>query len=267
MSLYNEEEIIGAIDSKKHEMEESDGEQLLMIGQNLQNVATEEQQTPIVQQNICECVWCKPYFSDSINELTENVKLQLTDLELLKEAANQKNLLTHPGETSENTSLQINLARSVVDSTMAHFLSAASEGNIDIANIAARNTGNALRNMTQFIGCFVSTLSETEKQFEIINMAKEVLLKSMRLINEAQKALCVQDQTNKENLALAAIDVSLSLNKAMICIPAPGQLIEDGTTDTIGDLDKMAHSANVNSKCPKDSNKGGENKSVYLLHL
>ena len=79
-------------------------------------------------------------------------------------------------------------------------------------------------------------------------------------------SLSNQDQTNKENLALAGIDVSLSLNKAMICIPAPGQQIEDGTIDT-NDLDKMTHSANVNSKCPKDSNKGGENKSVYLLHL
>ena len=143
------------------------------------------------------------------------------------------------------------------------FLSAASEGNVDIANIAARNTGNALRNLTQFIGCFASTLSETEKQFEIINMGKDVLLKSMRLINEAQKALSVQVQTNKENLASAAIDVSLSLNKAMICIPAPGQQIEDGTTDT-NDLDKMTHSADVNSKCPKDSNIGVGSKSVYL---
>ena len=62
----------------------------------------------------------------------------------------------------------------------------------------ARNTGNALRNLTQFIGCFASTLSETEKQFEIINMGKDVLLKSMRLINEAQKALSVQVQTNKD---------------------------------------------------------------------
>ena len=196
-------------------------------------------------------------------ELNQDVKFQLKDLELLKEAVENKSLLPHQGETQENTSLEVNLARSVVDSTMAHFLSAASEGNVDIANIAARNTGNALRNLTQFIGCFASTLSETEKQFEIINMGKDVLLKSMRLINEAQKALSVQVQTNKENLASAAIDVSLSLNKAMICIPAPGHQIEDGTTDT-NDLDKMTHSADVNSKCPNYSNIGGGSKSVYL---
>ena len=118
----------------------------------------------------------------------------------------------------------------------------------------------ALRTLTQFIGCLASTLSETEKQFEIIDMAKDVLLKSMRLINEAQKALSVRVQTNKQNLTSAAIDVSLSLNKAMICIPAPEQQIEDGTND----LDKITHSADVNSKCTKDSYIGGRSKSVYL---
>ena len=260
MSLYKEEEIIGAIDLIKNVMEESNGEQLLMTGQDK---ATEEQQTPIIQHNMCDCVWCKPYFSNSIIELKQDVKLQLTDLELLKEAVEKKSLLPHPGETQENTSMQVNLSRSVVDSTMAHFLFAVNEGNINIANIAARNTAMALRTLTQFIGCLASTLSETEKQFEIIDMAKDVLLKSMRLINEAQKALSVRVQTNKENLTSAAIDVSLSLNKAMICIPAPEQQIEAETTD-INDLDKITHSADVNSKCTKDSYIGGRSKSVYL---
>ena len=35
MSLYKEEEIIGAIDSIKNEIEESNGEQLLMTGQDV----------------------------------------------------------------------------------------------------------------------------------------------------------------------------------------------------------------------------------------
>ena len=49
VSLYKEEEIIGAIDSIKNEIEESNGEQLLMTGQD---VATEEQQTPIIPHRI-----------------------------------------------------------------------------------------------------------------------------------------------------------------------------------------------------------------------
>ena len=67
MSLYKEEEIIGAIYSIKNEMEESNGEQLWMTGQD---VTTEKQQAPIIQHNMCDCVWCKPNFSDSINELS-----------------------------------------------------------------------------------------------------------------------------------------------------------------------------------------------------
>ena len=102
---------------------------MLMLEENLQDVATEEAQT-LNQHNICECVWCKPYFSSSINELTETINLKISDLDILKEAVKKKSLVPHPGETIETTSLEVNLSRSVVDSTMAHFLLAASEGNI-----------------------------------------------------------------------------------------------------------------------------------------
>ena len=244
MSLYNEDEISKAINSIKHE-EESEGEELpmLSLGKNIENVATEETPAPIVQHNECECVWCKPHFANSINELNGAIIMQISDLEALKEAAKQKLLLPHPGETTETTSLEVNLARSVVDSSMAHFLVAASEGNINITNIAARNTSNSLRDFTQFIGCYVSTIiSETDKQFEVIDMAKDVLKSSMRLINEAKNALTNQDHTSKERLSMAGIEVSLALNKAVQCIP--GQHIEDERT-VINDS---------NGKCPKASN-------------
>ena len=170
---------------------------------NMQSLLAAQTQN---QHNICECVWCKPYFSSSINQLTETINLKISDLDILKEAVKKKSLVPHPGDTIETTSLEVNLSRSVVDSTMAHFLLAASEGNINVANIAARNTSNALRDFTQFIGCYVSTLSNTETKFQVIDMAKDVLEKSTRLVNEAHNTLRNPNQTNKARLSKAGID-------------------------------------------------------------
>ena len=80
---------------------DSGGLEMLMLEENLQDVATEEAQTHN-QHNICECVWCKPYFSSSIYELTETINLKISDLDILKEAVKKKSLVPHPGETIDH---------------------------------------------------------------------------------------------------------------------------------------------------------------------
>merc|ERR1719422_3025265 len=71
-----------------------------------------------------------------------------SELDEFKSAASSMSLRPLPGETSQVASVQLNTASRAVGSTVAQLLTAASEGNRDITNRAARDTANALRDFT-----------------------------------------------------------------------------------------------------------------------
>merc|ERR550532_2443167 len=66
-----------------------------------------------------------------------------SELEEFRSAANHMQLAPLPGESIESSTIQLNTASRAVGSTVAQLLTAASQGNREITNRAARDTANA----------------------------------------------------------------------------------------------------------------------------
>ena len=79
------------------------------------------------------------------------------ELEEFREAAHGLALRPMPGETAERATSQLNTASRAVGSTVAQLITAASQGNRDITNRAARDTANALRDFKDRIFKDLST--------------------------------------------------------------------------------------------------------------
>merc|ERR1719471_938188 len=153
-----------------------------------------------------------------------------SELDEFQSAANSMSLRPLPGETSQSASVQLNTASRAVGSTVAQLLTAASEGNRDITNRAAQDT--------------------------VIMMAKDVMLKSAKLVMEAQKAMNNPSDPGKSyNLASAGKEVSSALNKTMQCIPGQQEV-----EDTISNINNL--SAQINSaRFPQSGRPYGELQS------
>jgi len=179
-----------------------------------------------------------------------------SELDEFKSAASSMSLRPLPGETSQVASVQLNTASRAVGSTVAQLLTAASEGNRDITNRAARDTANALRDFTAAVRGVAATTSDRQVQHTVIDMAKEVMLKSARLVMEAQKAMNNPSDPNKGyNLTNAGKEVSVSLNRTMQCIP--GQQEVEDTISNINNLTAQINSA----KFPQSGRPYGELQS------
>merc|ERR1711884_528157 len=112
-----------------------------------------------------------------------------TELEEFRSAANQMQLAPLPGESMESATIQLNTASRAVGSTVAQLLTAASEGNKDITNRAARDTANALRDFTAAVRGVAATSTDRQAQDRVISSAKDVMMKSAKLVMEAQRAM------------------------------------------------------------------------------
>merc|ERR1719471_1431347 len=165
-----------------------------------------------------------------------------SELDEFQSAANSMSLRPLPGETSQSASVQLNTASRAVGSTVAQLLTAASEGNRDITNRAARDTANALRDFTAAVRGVAATSTNKQAQHTVIMMAKDVMLKSAKLVMEAQKAMNNPSDPGKSyNLASAGKEVYSALNKTMQCIP--GQQEVEDTISNINNLTAQINSA------------------------
>ena len=165
-----------------------------------------------------------------------------SELDEFKSAAASMALRPLPGETSQTASMQLNTASRAVGSTVAQLLTAASEGNRDITNRAARDTANALRDFTAAVRGVAATSTDKNAQHTVIMMAKDVMMKSAKLVMEAQKAMNNPSDPGKSyTLASAGKDVSTALNKTMQCIP--GQQEVEDTISNINSLTSQINSA------------------------
>ena len=147
-----------------------------------------------------------------------------------------------PGETSEAASLQLNTTSRVVGSTVAQLLTAASQGNRDITNRAARDTANALRDFTAAVRGVAATTQDRAAQNRVIDQAQLVMAKSARLVLEAQRTMAAPaDPAANRSLAAAGKDVSAALNSTMQCLP--GQAEVEETISSINNLSNQINSA------------------------
>jgi len=147
------------------------------------------------------------------------------ELEEFRAAANAFNLKPLPGETHESATLQLNTASKSVGSTVAQLLTAASEGNEDYINRAARETANALRDFSAAVRGVAATTTDREVQNRIIDSAQLVMAKSARLVLEAQRAMGnPSNRAQQESLAAAGKEVSRALGGTMSCLPGQAEV-------------------------------------------
>ena len=179
-----------------------------------------------------------------------------SELDEFQSAANSMSLRPLPGETSQSASVQLNTASRAVGSTVAQLLTAASEGNRDITNRAARDTANALRDFTAAVRGVAATSSDKSSQQTVLAMAKDVMMKSAKLVMEAQRAMNNPSDPGKSyNLAAAGKEVSQALNKTMQCIPGQQEV-----EDTISNINNLTQQIN-NARFPQSGRPYGELQS------
>ena len=98
---------------------------------------------------------------------------------------------------SESSALQLGSTSKTVGSSMAQLLAAAAQGNENYTGIAARDTANALRTLTNAVRGVAATTDDPDVQNAIIDAARDVMDKSANLIEEAKRV--VNDPNNPDN--------------------------------------------------------------------
>ncbi|XP_062597737.1 talin-1-like isoform X2 [Saccostrea cucullata] len=150
------------------------------------------------------------------------------DLEEYRRAVDSGNLVPLPGDTAESSASKLGSTSKNVGSAMAQLLTAASQGNENYVGVAARDTANALRVLTESTRGVAATSEDIEVKRQVIDSAREVINKSTRLLEETKRAM--NDPDNPENqsrLNQVAKAVSAALNN---CVNAlPGQRDVDNT--------------------------------------
>lgn len=150
---------------------------------------------------------------DSIQALNE-------DLLSLKHSASDGSIRPLPGETAENAAQYLNNCSKTVGSTMAQLLTSASQANQHYTGLASRDTAQALKEFSSAVRGVVATTSDYELRVRIIDAAREVMYRSLELIEEAR--IVVQSPhgaASQQKLAQVAKGVSQALHKTVNCLP------------------------------------------------
>ena len=178
------------------------------------------------------------------------------ELEEFREAAHGLALRPMPGETAERATSQLNTASRAVGSTVAQLITAASQGNRDITNRAARDTANALRDFTAAVRGVAATAQDQAAQNRVIDQAQLVMARSAQLVLEAQRAMnSPADPSRSQNLATAGKSVSQALSGTMQCLPGQQEV-----EDTIGHIQSMSSQISA-SRFPQSGRPYGELQS------
>ncbi|XP_050591616.1 talin-1 isoform X3 [Bombus affinis] len=172
---------------------------------------------------------------DAAEELINSLKDELREFYNAVEAASLRPL---PDETPESTALRLGATSKNVGFAMAQLLSAAKQGNENYTGSAARKTASALKDLTYAVRGVAATSHQPDTQKKILTTADDVILKSLRLVKEARRALKNADSVeNEANLAAVAKDVSNALNKCVSCLP--GQRDVDDAIKNIEDMTQV----------------------------
>lgn len=163
---------------------------------------------------------------DAIN----NLRNVLNDT---REASHDNHLRPLPGETPESTSQQLIKSAKAVGIAMSQLLSAVSQGERLYAGAAGRDTALALGELTKSVRGVVATGGNPD----VIDCADNVLLNSVRLVEEAQRTL--QNLSDPQTLTLAAKDVTASLTRCVECLP--GQREVDDALKNVSELSEVVN--------------------------
>lgn len=165
---------------------------------------------------------------ESALEAIQNLRSVLNDTRV---AAQQGQLRPLPGETADNCSQQLCDAAKGVGIAMSQLLSAVSHGERLYAGAAGRDTALALGEFTKCVRGVVATGGNPEA----INCADEVVLSSVRLVEEAQRTL--QNQGDPQILTFTARDLTTALSKCVECLP--GQREVDDALRNVSEFNEI----------------------------
>ncbi|XP_012276723.1 talin-1 isoform X2 [Orussus abietinus] len=188
---------------------------------------------------------------DVAEELIDSLRDELREFHRAVEAATLKPL---PGETIESTALRVGSTSKSVGFAMAQLLSAARQGNENYTGSAARETASALKDLTSAVrGVAATSKTSPDTQKKVLATAEEVILRSVRLVKEARRALENPDHPgNEANLAAVARDVSVSLDRCVSCLP--GQKDVDDAIRSIDDMSQVL----ANNEFPQTNKSFGQ---------
>lgn len=130
-----------------------------------------------------------------------------------KRAACDGTLRPLPGENEDACFKLLNSTSNGIDVAMAQLISAATQGNNLYAGVAGRDTALALGEFTKSVRGVVAT----SKNPMVIDCADDVIVESIRLIEEAQRTL--QNIGNQDNLYSSAKRLKMQLAKTQDCLP------------------------------------------------
>lgn len=165
---------------------------------------------------------------DSAIDCVNNLRSILNNT---RNAYERNELRPLPGETSENTSQQLQKSAKAVTLAVSQLLAAIQQGERLYAGVAGRDTALALGEFTKNIRGVVATGGNPD----LIDSADNVIINSMRLMEEAQTAL--QNPNNSPTLQQCARDVTSALHRCIECLP--GQREVDDALKVVNELSEI----------------------------
>ncbi|TRY56697.1 hypothetical protein DNTS_012968 [Danionella cerebrum] len=204
----------------------------MQLGQCAKNLATSLAELRTAAQTAHEA--CGPMEIDSALIAVQTLKNELQDAKM---AASEGQLKPLPGETLEKCAQDLGGTSKAVGSSMAQLLTCAAQGNEHYTGIAASETAQALKALSQAARGVASTTSNPAGAEAMLDSAREVMEGAAKLISEAKEALLAPgDAEIQQRLAQVAKTVSHSLNGCVNCLP--GQKDVDMALKSIGEASK-----------------------------
>ncbi|ROJ33185.1 Talin-2 [Anabarilius grahami] len=204
----------------------------MQLGQCAKNLATSLAELRTAAQTAHEA--CGPMEIDSALIAVQTLKNELQDAKM---AASEGQLKPLPGESLEKCTQDLGGTSKAVGSSMAQLLTCAAQGNEHYTGVAASETAQALKTLSQAARGVAATTSDPAGAAAMLDSAREVMEGSAKLIFEAKEALVAPgDAEIQQRLAQVAKAVSHSLNACVNCLP--GQKDVDMALKSIGEASK-----------------------------
>lgn len=204
----------------------------MQLGQCAKNLATCLAELRTSAQKAHEA--CGPMEIDSALTAIQTLRSELLDAKLAAANAQLKPL---PGESLEKCAQDLGSTSKSVGSSMAQLLTCAAQGNEHYTGIAARETAQALKTLSQAARGVAASTTDPKAAAAMLDSARDVMEGSALLIHEAKEALISnEDAESQQRLAQVAKAVSHSLNNCVNCLP--GQKDVDMALKSIGEASK-----------------------------
>ena len=159
---------------------------------------------------------------DCAIEALNNLSL---DIDGYKRDAASGKLVMEMGETLPTYAMELGSAAKAVGSAMAQLLAAADQGNAAYTGKAARETSNAVKQLTHVVYGVAAGMTDRNDQQEILDAGKHVVAESESLLREVKGIVEVPHQPNKKaKLSQSAKAVSQALNELVDCLPAQKEI-------------------------------------------